>query len=90
MADPSQIYHTSGTPPLLYYKGNEIIGGTVTSVDKKQDMFLCGTLYSLSSESRMGVIGEMPVMLSMRKNGNGFEPYEEFLERQAKIKGEEK
>lgn len=29
MADPGQIYHNSGTPPLLYYQGNEYIGGSV-------------------------------------------------------------
>ena len=29
MADPGQVYHNSGTPPLLYYQGNEYIGGSV-------------------------------------------------------------
>ena len=30
MADPGQIYHNSGTPPLIYYMGKEYIGGTVS------------------------------------------------------------
>lgn len=27
---PNQIYHTSGTPPLIYYKGKAYIGGSVS------------------------------------------------------------
>lgn len=29
MSDPSNIYHTSAVPPIMYYCGNEIIGGAV-------------------------------------------------------------
>lgn len=30
MSEPSQIYHTSGRPPLFYYQGYEIIGGSIS------------------------------------------------------------
>ena len=71
------------------FQGRIVVnGGSPQPVPVEQK--LIGSLYSLSSEARMGVTGEMPVLLSMSKSGGGFEPYEEFLERQAKMKGEEK
>ena len=69
MADPSQIYHTSGTPPLLFYKGNEIIGGTVTSVDKRKDTFLMGVIQMPRYDAKFGYVlsGEL-IEITNREN----------------------
>ena len=63
--------------------------GYIASYSGGTSLFI-GNTASFSSACRMGFVGEMPIMLSTRKGGDGFEPYEEFLERQAKMKGDEK
>lgn len=43
MSEPSQIYHTSGRPPLFYYQGYEIVGGSV-SYDRTAALLTVGNL----------------------------------------------
>ena len=37
MADPGQVYHNSGTPPLIYYMGKAYIGGSVSYVSNQNE-----------------------------------------------------
>lgn len=40
MADPGQVYHNSGTPPLIYYMGKAYIGGMVDTTIKDDIGFI--------------------------------------------------
>lgn len=53
MSDPGQIFHNSGTPPLIYYKGNEYIGGAV--IPKIETI---GIYYDFRESLEMQYVGE--------------------------------
>lgn len=53
---PNQIYHTSGTPPLIYYKGKAYIGGSV-SYDRTVPIAAQGYLWIRGKNEITDLIG---------------------------------